>query len=160
MKARKTYGINGLLEWHGYVECSGVRMKVDFTNGSVTAFGVAPATFTTENSLTQHIIENSEQFKKGRIKCVMSVALPDDEPKQEVRGKKQEVSANEPEVKEEEPAAEVKEEKPELKKVEVACADDAKQYLMDNFGVASRNLRSLKAINDTAAQNGIAFVGI
>lgn len=176
MKARKTYGINGLLEWHGYVECSGVRMKVDFTNGSVTAFGVAPATFTTENSLTQHIIENSEQFRKGRIKCVMSVALPDDEPKQEVRGKKQEVSANEPEVTEEEPAAEVNSvnsvnavnevnsggdvDAGALKQVEVACADDAKAYLMEHYGATARQLRYLKNIKDVAKANGIEFVGI
>ena len=159
MKARKTYGINGLLEWHGYVECSGVRMKVDFTNGSVTAFRVAPATFTTENSLTQHIIENSEQYRKGRIKCVMSVALPDDEPKKAVKAVENKPEVKQ-EVKTEEPAAEVKEEKPEVKKVEVACADDAKAYLVENFGIAARNLRSLKAINDSAAANGIEFVGI
>jgi hypothetical protein len=160
MKARKTYGINGLLEWHGYVECSGVRMKVDFTNGSVTAFGVAPATFTTNDPLTQHIIEHSEQFKKGRIRCVMSVALPDDEPKKAAKAVENKPEVKQ-EVKAEEPAAEVKEdEKPEVKKVEVACADDAKAYLVENFGIAARNLRSLKAINDSAAANGIEFVGI
>lgn len=75
MKVRKTYGINGLLEWHGLVECHGVKMKVDFTNGSVSAYGVAPATFTTEDALTQHIIESSEQYTNGRIKLVRKVDL-------------------------------------------------------------------------------------
>lgn len=76
MKFRKEYGINGLLEWHGIVESHGVRMRVDFTNGGATAWGVSPASFTTDNELTQHIIENCEQFKNGRIRLVKSVAIP------------------------------------------------------------------------------------
>jgi len=75
MRYKKTYGIIGLLEWHGIVNSNGVRMKVDFTNGSVTAYGVAPATFTTEDALTQHLMENSQQFKDGKIKIVRQVAL-------------------------------------------------------------------------------------
>jgi hypothetical protein len=67
--------MEGLLEWHGSVNCGGVRMKVAFTNGSATAWGVAPATFTTEDELTQHIMENSDLFKDGRIKVIRSVQL-------------------------------------------------------------------------------------
>ena len=73
----KTYGINGLLEWHGVIHSGGIKMKVDFTNGSVTAYGVAPATFITKHELTQHIIENSEEFKSGRIKLVNKNQLPE-----------------------------------------------------------------------------------
>jgi len=75
MRYRKTYGIDGLLEWHGIIECGGAKMKVDFTNGSVTAYGVAPASFTTENEMTQFFIENSKQFKGGRIRIVRSIEL-------------------------------------------------------------------------------------
>ncbi len=78
MKSRKIYGIVGLLEWHGIVNSNGVNMKVEFTNGSVTAYGVAPATFTTENALTQHILENSDQFKSGRIRLLKVVELPEE----------------------------------------------------------------------------------
>lgn len=73
----KTYGIKGLLEWYGTVTCNGVAMKVAFTNGSVTAMGVAPATFTTKDELTQFVIENSEQYKKGRITLVHTTEKPD-----------------------------------------------------------------------------------
>lgn len=73
----KTYGIKGLLEWYGTVTCNGVAMKVAFTNGSVTAMGVAPATFTTKDELTQFVIENSEQYKKGRITLVRTTEKPD-----------------------------------------------------------------------------------
>lgn len=74
-----------MLEWHGTLESHGIRMKVDFTNGSVTGYGVAPATFMTKDELTQHIIENSNEFKRGRIKLVRCVILPDEE---EVRSNK------------------------------------------------------------------------
>lgn len=57
------------------VKSNGVHMKVSFTNGSVTAWGVAPATFTTEDPLTQHIIENSEQFADGKIRLLRKVDL-------------------------------------------------------------------------------------
>lgn len=78
----KTYGMNGLLEWHGAVHSNGIKMKVDFTNGTVTAYGVAPATFITKSKLTQAIMENSDEFKSGRIKLISKVELPgeDDEP--------------------------------------------------------------------------------
>lgn len=75
MKFKKTYGINGLLEWHGSIKSGDVKMKVSFTNGGVTAWGVAPATFTTSDELTQHIIEHSEQFIDGKIKLIRSVPL-------------------------------------------------------------------------------------
>ena len=75
MKFKKTYGINGLLEWHGSIKSGDIKMKVSFTNGGVTAWGVAPATFTTSDELTQHIIEHSEQFIDGKIKLIRSVAL-------------------------------------------------------------------------------------
>lgn len=81
MKAMKTYGIHGLLEWHGTIHSKGLTMKLDFTNGSTTAYGVAPATFITKDEITQHIIENSNEFKSGRIKLVRSVELPDEEKK-------------------------------------------------------------------------------
>ena len=75
MKFKKTYGINGLLEWHGSIKSGDIKMKVSFTNGGVTAWGVAPATFTTSDELTQHIIEHSEQFVDGKIKLIRSVSL-------------------------------------------------------------------------------------
>lgn len=76
MAKRKTYGVNGLLEWHGIVESGNVKMRVSFTNGTVTAYGVAPATFVTTDKLTQLIIEGSKQYKNGLIHLVSSVELP------------------------------------------------------------------------------------
>lgn len=81
MKSLKIYGIHGLLEWHGIIHSNGVQMRVDFTNGSTTAYGVAPATYQTKDELTQRIIENSDEFKSGRIRLVRKIELPDDTPR-------------------------------------------------------------------------------
>ena len=43
-------------------------MKVSFTGGSATAWGVGSAIFTTKDPLTQFVIENSEKFKHGLIR--------------------------------------------------------------------------------------------
>ena len=138
-KVRKVYGIYGLLEWHGTVESNGVRMKVDFTNGTVTAFGTAPATFATENPVTQHFIENSDQFKKGRIRIYQVLPLP---------------GQGENNVDGEESAP------IELEKVEIPSLEDAKEYLIENFNVSRNKLRSTAAIKKEAAANGIEFIGI
>lgn len=141
MKTRKTYGINGLLEWHGLVESHGVKMKVDFTNGSATAYGVAPATFTTTDALTQYILENSEQFKKGKIQLLRSYVI--------------EADANA--KAEEKPKAEEKAEE-KLVEVKVNCVEDAKEYLITNFGIASNKLRSRAQVENSAKQNGVKFI--
>lgn len=156
---RKTYGISGLLEWHGMVTSNGVKMKVDFTNGSVTAFGVAPATFQTSDLLTQTIMENSDQFKSGRIRLVGSVALPDEPVKEEPKAAAVEpTKAIEENTGPEEPTEPAEEGK--LTTIEVACLDDAKAYLIEHFNLVASKLRSRVAIIESAKANGIVFTGI
>lgn len=140
---RKTYGIYGLLEWHGFIESHGVKMKVHFTNGSVTAHGVAPATFATSNKLTQHIIENSERFKSGRIFIVSAIELPN----ATARVERTEGSA------EDAPAS-------DKKTVEVTSLAEAKDYLVENHGIAASKLRSRAQIMEQANICGVEFNGI
>lgn len=47
-----------------------------------------------------------------------------------------------------------------VKKINITCLDDAKEYLSDKFGISRTKLRSKKAIEEAAAENGIEFVGI
>ena len=130
----KTYGIFGLLEWHGYVTSGTTRMKVSFTNGSTSAWGVAPATFTTKDALTQHIIENSDQFKGGRIRLVRSVAIA--EPTKPQSAKAQ--APNE-----------------EAKQLSFSCNDEAKDYLVENFGADRTKIMTRRQIEDFAKSKGI-----
>lgn len=71
-----------------------------------------------------------------------------------------EKSINNDSAKKKENAKTKKEDKPELKEVTVSCADDAKDYLSENFGVSRTKLKSLAAINKAAEANGIKFVGM
>lgn len=64
---RKTYGVSGYMEWVALIECGKATVKVHFSGGSLTGYGVTPAEFTTQNPMTQAIIENSKEFKNGKI---------------------------------------------------------------------------------------------
>lgn len=64
---RKTYGVSGYMEWIALIECGKATVKVHFSGGSLTGYGVTPAEFTTQNPMTQAIIENSKEFKSGKI---------------------------------------------------------------------------------------------
>lgn len=165
MKAIKTYGINGLLEWHGTLQSHGIKMKVDFTNGSVTAYGVAPATFTTKDELTQHIIENSEMFKKGRIKVIKSVMLPEEQPKQQP---KPAAMAPKPEpTGDAKPAAAVTEEEagePAAADggnvVKVSDKSEAIEWLKEHFpeeGYTAVKLRTMAAVIEAGKKHGVVF---
>lgn len=48
----------------------------------------------------------------------------------------------------------------EKKEVEVTSAADAKQYLVDTFGISRTKIQSTADIKKYAEQNGIVFVGI
>lgn len=48
----------------------------------------------------------------------------------------------------------------EKKEVEVTSAADAKQYLVDTFGISRTKIQSTADIKKYAEQNGVVFVGI
>ena len=50
--------------------------------------------------------------------------------------------------------------KDEGNKVKVNSADDAKEYLIDKFGISRTKLRTIKAIKEAAEKKGIVFEGI
>lgn len=74
-KSKTTYGVYNLIEWHALLHLGKGRVKVTFTGGSITAQGVTPATFTTEDPVVQFAIERSPEFKSGKIKVVRRVKL-------------------------------------------------------------------------------------
>lgn len=55
------------MEWVALIECGKATVKVHFSGGSLTGYGVTPAEFTTQNPMTQAIVENSKEFKNGKI---------------------------------------------------------------------------------------------
>lgn len=64
---RKTYGIYGMIQYKALIPVKTKVVSVEFTGGSISGYGIAPATFTTDNEVLQHFIERSPQFKSGRV---------------------------------------------------------------------------------------------
>ena len=74
-KRRVTYAINGYMTYEAIFMVGKSKNKVSFTDGSMTATGKRPATFTTDSLMMQHIIENSPEYKKGFIYKYRSMML-------------------------------------------------------------------------------------
>lgn len=77
-KKRITYGVYGMMEYHTIIKIGRATLKVLFTDGSMTAIGQNPAKYTTSDFLVQRAIENSSEFKKGRIMTVSTIELDED----------------------------------------------------------------------------------
>lgn len=69
-KQRKTYGVYGMMEYQALIPTLKNRIRVEFSGGSVSGYGVRPATYTTENPMIQYFIENSFQYKSGKIELL------------------------------------------------------------------------------------------
>lgn len=77
-KKRITYGVYGMMEYQAIIKIGRATLKVMFTDGSITAMGQTPAQYTTSDFIVQHAIENSSDFKKGRIHVVNTIELDED----------------------------------------------------------------------------------
>ncbi len=67
-KTGKTYAVYGLMEWVALLPVGGSVVRIPFTGGSISGYGVKPATFTTDNEVLQRLIENSRHFRSGKIR--------------------------------------------------------------------------------------------
>ena len=77
-KKRITYGVNGMMEYQTIIKIGRATLKVTFTDGSMTSIGQNPAKYTTSDFLVQHAIENSRDFKRGRITVVNTIELDEE----------------------------------------------------------------------------------
>lgn len=163
-KKRITYGVSGMMEYQAVIKVSRNNMKVLFTDGSVSAMGVNPATFTTENFMVQHAIENSSDFKRGRIKVVNTIELKEelriernsdkpaaDVPSQPPAPTPAPADATAAPVVESETA-------PATTQVEFSCNDDAKDYLEQTFGYVRSKLRNREDIVAAGKGHGVDII--
>jgi len=77
-KKRITYGVYGMMEYQSIIKIGRATLKVLFSDGSMTAFGQNPAKYTTSDFLVQRAIENSSDFKRGRITVVNAIELDEE----------------------------------------------------------------------------------
>lgn len=175
---KKTYGAPRYMDWIAQIRAGAATLRVHFTGGALTVYGVTPAEYTTTNPFTQKVIEQSQYFKEGRITLIKTVELPDPQgsnPKKATKPKT-EPTATEPTPMSESPVAPIPQE-PESPaptaeetaeatkecsdpiKVEVSCLQDAQAYLQEHFNISSYKVRSYEAAQRAAAEHGVQFTG-
>ena len=126
-------------------------MMIEFKDGSVTAIGSEPATYTTDNLMIQDSIERSELYKKGGIKRYRVIELDEEVPVE--KGNSGILAENREErIENREERIENREE------VKVTCNDDAKDYLESNYKIARSRMRSRADIIAIGEGVGVRFV--
>lgn len=93
-----------MMEYQSIIKIGRATLKVLFSDGSITAFGQNPAKYTTSDFLVQRAIENSSDFKRGRVTVVNSIELDEEVRIERNPAKKEAVKVANTEV---EPTAEV-----------------------------------------------------
>lgn len=185
-KKKRRYGVYNLVEWHANMRLGKGRVKVVFSGGAVTASGITPATFTTDDPLIQMAIEESQEFKSGKIKLLRSIDLkeeihvgknphkPSDEKGECVssltgaeNADAEQVGAEcgttladvEPTEDSDEPRPESDEgQEQEMVAVEFELSDDARDYLEREFGCVRSKLRTRADIVEAGKSRGVKIV--
>lgn len=176
---RKTYGVNGLMEWDTTIPVGKATMKVHFSGGSLTGYGVTPATFTTEDPMKQMIIEKSDYFKSGKIFVVREMEGTGKYKERIVEhhadagthmggvaataGAVMESPLNPDYQQEEATAVDAQgtvSEEDGMTVVEVTDIDAARDYLAETFGIARSNIRYKSNVLEMAEKLKVKFVGL
>ena len=176
---RITYKAPNLMDWVAQLKSGAATVRVHFTGGALTAYGVTPARYTTSNPFIQKVIEQSEHFKEGRIEIDRRVVLDSSDASLRSRtgqprgtgdgaspcsrtvkpaavtGGTAEASPEVPEVADGGTA----EASPQLQEVEVSCLQDAQDYLQQHYGIASYKVRTIAAAQAAASVHGTVFSG-
>ena len=164
MKKKKvTYGVYGLVEWHASIKFGKSVLKATFTGGTTTTGGTTPATLTTTDPVVQMAIEQSAEFKSGKIRVVRSHQLNEELVVERNGNRRNDMGQAEAETDVEDvdeaiSATDIPTMPDAIKEVTVACIDDAMEYLRENYGIAKSKMRSKVAVEQLAEQNGIKFV--
>lgn len=171
---KKTYGAPNYMDWVAQIKAGSATVRVHFTGGALSVYGVTPAEYTTSNTFIQTVIEQSQYFKEGRIKLLKSVEIADTKPavskttKTATKAAAQSATKVEATAKEETTAEtttptitaeEADTEMGSLLKVEVSCLQDAQDYLQQNYGISSYKVRTRATAQQAAYEHGVEFVG-
>lgn len=128
---------------------SHVSLNITLPNGKSTHVSFEALTgggsiYVTENAMIQQGLEGHPKF--GRMFKLVGASNVERPPvKSEANARKTETPTTPQPVQSNE------------KVVDVASLDDAKAYLVDNFGISRTKLRSKKQIEEAAAANGVVF---
>lgn len=164
-KKRITYGVAGMMEYQAVVKVGKRNVNILFSDGSVSAMGTNPATYTTDNIILQIAIESSSDYKRGRIKTVNVIELDEElhieRPQHAAPQEISEAHAENAEAEATESAEATEETEAEtesLPQEEFTCNDDAKDYLEQTFGYVRSKLRNREDIIKAGKDNGVDIV--
>ena len=181
---QKTYAITSLVDWKAQISAGKAKVIVHFTGGAITAYGITPAEYTTSNPFFQHVIENSDYFKNGRITLLREAEVADDA---STKARKE----REEERKEQtEKPVTVADERREAEQtsveigdanatdgdadavsdgetdsddgktvVEASCREDVVEYLKTNFDYTATQLRTKGALMQALTEHNLVVVG-
>lgn len=161
---RITYGAPRLVDWVAQIRAGAASIRVHFTGGALTSYGITPAEYTTENAFMQRVIEGSEYFRQGRIIRLSETTLADDEkkPRTKAAPKPKAESEQTPGSEDMIPGTDAdNDEEPAggEKSIEVSCLQDAQGYLQEHYGIATYKVRSYELAQQAAMEHGIRFSG-
>lgn len=177
---RKVYGVSGLMDWTTNINVGKAAVSVHFTGGALTAYGVTPAKYATANPFFQHVIENSDQFKNGRIKLLDVMEVPDDAAtierkaraarlaaakamptaQQEEQDKNDDAETTTPATAEMSDAEAAVGDEADYSTVEVADKNDAVEWLKEHSDIkyTATQLRTKTAFEAACKENRVKFV--
>lgn len=154
---KKTYGAPRLVDWVAQIKAGSATVRVHFTGGALTSYGVTPAEYTTTNPFIQKVIEQSSYFKEGRIILLRSTSMSDAEkPGKGTNPMPQAPAPVAEQAAEKEAHAEATD---SVTTVEAGCLQDAQAYLQEHFNISSFKVRSYEAAQRAASEHGVRFVG-
>lgn len=165
-KKRITYGVAGMMEYQAVIKVGKKNVSILFSDGSVSAMGTNPATFTTDNIILQIAIESSSDYNRGRIKTINVTELEEELRIERPEHEQSVVDQNETtksESKVESDGADETETGAEsicegLTQLEFSCNDDAKDYLEQTFGYIRSKLRNREDIIKAGKDNGVEII--
>lgn len=158
MKYYKVYGIYGMNESVLLFKAGPAQVSITFSGGSTAGMGITPAQFSTDNSVFQHIIEQSDHFISQRVKLLRCDIIEKDEPEESLGHKESSEVITKDEPEDAFQAEEIKNTDP-LEEVEISCLADAKEYMATNFGYKKTSLKGVDSVHAAAAKHGIKFIG-
>lgn len=150
-----------MMEYQAVVKVGRKNVSINFADGSMTAMGSNPATYTTSSIILQDAIESSEDFKRGRITKLRTIELAEELQvmRNSVATESEETRPTE-EISPEptEAPATPEEDAGEMTEVEFSCNDDAKDYLEQTFGYIRSKLRNREDIVAAGKAHGVTII--
>lgn len=162
----KTYGVKGYMEWTALIKVGRANIQVPFTGGTKSGYGLSPATYTCREKVFQKVLENSDYFKSGKIYLVSQIEESGDAKESErsnapaPASEKSKVSESSESSGSSEKAGKKDDTIDTVTTVKVSDRAEAKQYLMDTFGLSAGSLRTKSEIERVGKAHGVVFEGL